>query len=60
MKKKVCRKCMVFVDGNECPICKGDIFVTNSKGRVYVLNVEKSIIAKKINAPVAGEYAIKV
>ena len=60
MKKKVCKKCMIFVEGNECPICKGDNFVNNSKGRVYILDAKKSIIAKKINAPVDGEYAIKV
>jgi len=60
MKKKVCKKCMVFVDGRECPICKSDMFVTNWKGRMYILDANKSIIAKKVNAPVNGEYAIKV
>ncbi len=60
MKKKVCKKCMIVVEGNECPICKASNFVTNWKGRVYILDAQKSMIAKKIDAPVAGEYAIKV
>jgi RNA polymerase subunit RPABC4/transcription elongation factor Spt4 len=60
MKKKACKKCMIMVDGNECPICKGDNFATNWKGRMYLLDSKKSLIAKKVNAPVDGEYAIKV
>ncbi len=60
MKKKVCKKCMIMVDGNECPICKGDNFAINWKGRMYILDANKSLIAKKVNAPVNGEYAIKV
>jgi RNA polymerase subunit RPABC4/transcription elongation factor Spt4 len=58
-KKKVCKKCSIFVEGNECPICKGENFVTAFKGKAYILNAEKSIIAKRIGAPVNGEYALK-
>jgi RNA polymerase subunit RPABC4/transcription elongation factor Spt4 len=60
MKKKVCKKCNIFVEGKECPVCKGENFVTSWKGRVYILDTKKSLIGKKINAPVNGEYAIKV
>ena len=60
MKKKACRKCRIFVDGNQCPVCKGAQFVTNWKGRIYVLDVAQSEIAKKIGADVKGEYALKV
>lgn len=58
--KKACKKCKVFVDGPTCPICKGTEFVTNWKGRVAILNAEKSEVAKKADFPVDGEYAIKV
>ncbi len=59
-KKKACKKCKVFVTGNECPICHGRQFSTNWQGRINVLDPVKSTIAKKINLAVKGEYAIKV
>ncbi|MBD3310370.1 DNA-directed RNA polymerase subunit E'' [Candidatus Woesearchaeota archaeon] len=60
MKKKVCKECKIFVDGNECPICKKNQFSTNWQGRIHVLDANKSEIAKKIGIEVKGEYAIKV
>jgi len=60
MKKKVCKNCKIFVEGDECPICKGTQFSTNWKGRLFILDANKSEIAKKIDAKVKGEYAIKV
>jgi DNA-directed RNA polymerase subunit E" len=60
VKKKACKKCKIFVEGNECPICKGNQFSTNWQGRINVIDPEKSDIAKKIGIKVKGEYAIKV
>lgn len=60
MKKKVCKKCKIFVDGEVCPICKKNSFSTNWQGRLYFLDTSKSTIAKKINVELKGEYAIKV
>jgi DNA-directed RNA polymerase subunit E" len=60
MKKKVCRNCKLFVEGDTCPICKGNQFSNNWQGRLYILNPEKSEIGKKIGINVKGEYAIKV
>lgn len=60
MKKKVCKKCKLFVEGNECPICKGNQFSTNWQGRLAILDANKSIIANKIKIISKGEYAIKV
>lgn len=59
-KKKVCKKCKLFVEGGECPICKGNQFSTNWQGRIYIADPNKSDIAKKIGITVKGEYAIKV
>ena len=59
-KKKVCKKCKLFVDGNECPVCRGKQFSNNWQGRISILNAEKSNIAKKIGIAHNGEYAIKV
>ena len=58
-KKKVCKSCKIFVDGQECPICKGKSFSTNWQGRIYIIDAKKSEVAKNINLKVKGEYAIK-
>ena len=60
MKKKVCKKCKIFVEGDACPICKGNQFSTNWQGRLNILDAGRSIIAKKIGLESKGEYAIKV
>jgi len=59
MKKKVCKKCKVFVEGTACPICKGNQFSINWQGRLHILDANKSAIAGKIDIKVKGEYAIK-
>ncbi|MBU0929662.1 MAG: DNA-directed RNA polymerase subunit E'' [Nanoarchaeota archaeon] len=58
--KKVCRKCKVFVTGSECPICHGNNFTTSWKGRIIILNPEKSEIAQKLEIKEKHEYAIKI
>ena len=60
MKRKACKTCKIFVEGNECPICKGNQFTLNWKGRIYILDAKKSEIAQKMGTTVKGEYAIKV
>ncbi|MBW2989010.1 DNA-directed RNA polymerase subunit E'' [Candidatus Woesearchaeota archaeon] len=60
MKRKVCKKCKLFVEGNECPICKGSQFSSSWQGRLNILDANKSVIADKIGIKVKGEYAIKV
>ena len=60
MHKKACKKCRLFVEGDVCPICKGNIFTDNFKGRVYVVDANQSIIAKKVGFSIKGEYAIKI
>lgn len=60
MKKKVCKKCKIFVKENECPLCKGIDFSTNWQGRIIIFDAEKSEIAKKIGAKSQGEYTIKI
>ena len=56
----MCKECKIFVEGNECPTCKGNKFSTNWQGRLNIIDANKSIIAKKIEITVKGEYAIKV
>ena len=60
MKKKVCKKCKYFVEGNDCPVCKGNQFANAWQGRIFIIDTNKSSIAKKMSLTVGGEYAIKV
>ena len=60
MSKKACKKCKLFIQGSECPICKDNQFTTSWQGRLHILDTNKSEIAKKIGISVKGEYAIKV
>lgn len=60
MKKKACRNCKIFVDEEVCPLCKGSQFVLNWKGRHYIIDAGRSMIAKKLGITANGEYAIKV
>lgn len=60
MKKKVCRSCKIFVEGNECPICKGALLSESWHGRMTFFDVEKSHIAKQVGIHQKGEYVIKV
>ena len=58
--KKVCRKCKLFFETQECPICKSTQVANSWQGRFYILDRDKSNIAKKIGITQEGEYAIKV
>ena len=60
MAKKVCKKCKIFVEESNCPICKGDQFSTSWQGRITIIDDKNSEIGKKISAPRDGEYVIKV
>jgi len=59
VKKKVCKKCKLFVEGEECPICGGRDFGNSWQGRVTIIDVNKSLVAKKAGITAKGEYAIK-
>lgn len=59
-KKNICRKCKLFTDEDLCPICKKDSFTQSFQGRIHFLDIKKSRIAKEMDIPMNGEYAIKV
>lgn len=60
MKRKVCKKCKLFVEGDDCPSCHSSQFSNNWQGRIFINDANKSGIAQKINHKIKGEYAIKV
>ncbi len=59
-KKKACKHDKYLTNESQCPLCKGTNLVINWKGRINIINYEKSEIAKKIGITQNGEYAIKV
>ena len=60
MKKKACRNCKIFAEGDRCPICDGTDFSTNWQGRVTIMDKEHSTIAQKMGTSKNGEYVIKL
>ncbi len=59
-KKKACKKCKLFVEGDKCPSCGSESFTTSWQGRLFVKDVNNSMVAKEVGIKVKGEYAIKV
>ncbi|MGM5482109.1 MAG: transcription elongation factor subunit Spt4 [Nanobdellota archaeon] len=59
-KKKVCKKCKMFIDGNQCPNCKGETFANNWMGKVLIIDPKRSIVAEKMGIETKGEFAIKI
>lgn len=60
MTKKVCKNCRIFVEGDKCLICQNSNFTDSWKGRLNIIDANKSLIAQKIGIKFKGEYAIKV
>jgi len=58
-KKKACKKCKLFVEGDTCPGCGSGSFTNTWQGRLYITDVN-SEIAQKLDVKVKGEYAIKI
>jgi len=57
--QKVCKKCKIIVEGEECPICHGNALTDNWKGKIIIFDPEKSEIAKKLKISQKGTFAIK-
>ena len=50
----------MFYNEPQCPTCKNSQRASTWKGRINVLDANKSDIGIKIGIKVKGEYAIKV
>ena len=59
MKQKACKMCKRIFEGDKCPDCGSKEWIENFKGRTYILNPEKSEIAKNLNIKGKGNFAIK-
>ncbi len=59
-KPKACKICSaIYESGEKCPKCDSKESTEGFKGRIQVLNPEKSEIAKKLNIKEKGNFAIK-
>ena len=59
-RQKACKICKRIYEGERCPSCGSKEFSDSFKGRIEVINPEKSEIARKIGIKEKGNFAIKV
>ena len=59
VKQKACKICNTIHEAEKCPKCDSKELVDNFKGRIVVVNPEKSEIASKLNLKNKGNFAIK-
>lgn len=59
-KSKACKICKTIFEGEKCPKCESKESSDSFKGRIVILNPEKSEIAQKLNIKEKGNFAIKV
>ena len=60
IKEKACKICKtIYLAEDKCPNCGAKESIEGFKGRIIVLNPEKSEIAQKLNLKTPGEFAIK-
>ena len=60
MKPKACKICnQIYETGEKCPRCEAKESTDSFKGRIVVLDPEKSEIAKNLNIKDKGNFAIK-
>ena len=60
MAQKACRKCKTIIEsGSKCPQCGSNELSDSFKGKLVILNPEKSEIAKNTKMEKKGAYAIK-
>ena len=58
-KQKACKICKKIYDGEKCPVCDSRESTDSFKGKVYILNPEKSEIAQRLKIKNKGDFAIK-
>jgi len=59
-KEKACKNCKRIYEGNECPVCNKKETSDSFKGKVEIVNPEKSTLAKELKINKEGIYAIKL
>ena len=60
MVQKACKNCKFIYEGNKCPRCGSDEATDNFKGKLIIIDTEKSEIAQKLKINDKGIYAFKL
>ena len=59
-KVKVCKQCKTILEtGNRCPNCGSDDITDTYKGKIKIINPEKSTLAQSLKIQKKGNYALK-
>ena len=59
-KTKACKICnTIYETGEKCPSCDAKESIEGFKGRMVIIDPEKSEIAKKLNLKNKGNFAIR-
>ena len=59
-KEKACKNCKLIYEGDICPSCEKKDVSDTFKGKVEIVNPEKSEVAKELKINKKGIYAIKI
>ena len=59
-KEKACKNCKRIYDEDKCPVCDKKEVSDTFKGKVEIVNPERSIIGKELKVNKKGIYAIRV
>mgnify|MGYP001282789307 CR=1 FL=1 len=59
-KQKACKICKRIYEGDKCISCDFKESTESFKGRIVIVNPEKSEVAQKLNIKEKGNFAIKV
>ena len=59
-KEKACKSCKLIYEGDACPSCGKKEVSDSFKGKVEIVDPEKSEMANKLKVTKKGVYAIKL
>jgi DNA-directed RNA polymerase subunit E" len=59
MKIRACKKCSTLYERDKCPKCGANEYTESWKGKVVIMDPEKSEVAQKLKIKEKGVYAIK-
>ena len=59
-KEKACKNCRLIYEGDICPGCGRKKISDSFKGKVEIINPEKSEVGKELKVSKKGTYAIKL
>ena len=59
-KEKACKNCRLIYEGDNCPSCGKKDVSDNFKGKVEIIDPEKSEMSKRLKITKKGCYAIKL